>query len=85
MSFVGWGNTGGARAIEQLRAVAVEYSPGPIDRGWDVLDFWHSRNAFDRFAKSRLLPAAAEPGDHAFPEPPDIKGFPIHSYTTPAL
>ncbi len=61
------------------------HSPGPIDRGWDVLDFWHSRNAFDRFAKSRLLPAAAEPGDHAFPEPPDIKGFPIHSYTTPAL
>jgi NAD(P)H-dependent FMN reductase len=30
MSFVGWGNVGGARAIEQLRLVAVEFEMAPL-------------------------------------------------------
>ena len=30
VAFVGWGNTGGARAIEQLRAVAVEFEMAPL-------------------------------------------------------
>jgi NAD(P)H-dependent FMN reductase len=30
MAFVGWGNTGGARAVEQLRAVAVEFEMAPL-------------------------------------------------------
>jgi NAD(P)H-dependent FMN reductase len=30
ISFVGWGNVGGARAIEQLREVAVEFEMAPL-------------------------------------------------------
>ena len=30
MAFVGWGNTGGACAVEQLRAVAVEFEMAPL-------------------------------------------------------
>ncbi len=30
ITFVGWGNVGGARAIEQLREVAVEYEMAPL-------------------------------------------------------
>jgi hypothetical protein len=29
VAFVGWGNVGGARAIEQLREVAVEFEMAP--------------------------------------------------------
>ena len=29
VAFVGWGNVGGARAVEQLREVAVEFEDGP--------------------------------------------------------
>ena len=37
VSFVGWGNTGGARAIEQLRAVAVEFEMAPLRHAVHVL------------------------------------------------
>jgi NAD(P)H-dependent FMN reductase len=30
ISFVGWGNVGGARAVEQLRQVAVEFEMAPL-------------------------------------------------------
>ena len=63
----------------------IFHSSGPIDGGWGVLDVWHSRNDFDQFAQDRLMPAVAELGDRAFPEPPDIKEFPVHNYTTPTL
>jgi len=33
ISFVGWGNVGGARAIEQLRQVAVEFEMAPLRLG----------------------------------------------------
>ena len=63
----------------------IFHSSGPIDGGWGILDVWHNRNDFDQFAQSRLMPAVAELGDRAFPEPPDIKVFPVHNYTTPPL
>ena len=63
----------------------IFHSSGPIDGGWGVLDFWHSRNAFDLFAQSRLMPAIEELGDRALPAPPDIKEFPVHNYTAPKL
>jgi NAD(P)H-dependent FMN reductase len=37
ISFVGWGNVGGARAIEQLRAVAVEYEMAPLRHAVHIL------------------------------------------------
>ena len=27
----------------------IFHSAGPIDGGWGVIDFWESRDAFDRF------------------------------------
>jgi NAD(P)H-dependent FMN reductase len=30
IAFVGWGNVGGARAVEQLRTVAIELGMAPI-------------------------------------------------------
>ena len=38
------------------------HSSGPIDGGWGVLDVWHSRNAFDQFAASKLTAAARRNG-----------------------
>ena len=37
MSFVGWGNVGGARAIEQLRLVAVELEVAPLRHAVHIL------------------------------------------------
>ena len=37
VAYVGWGNTGGARAIEQLRAVAVEFEMAPLRYAVHVL------------------------------------------------
>lgn len=59
------------------------HSAGPIDGGWGVIDFWESRDHFDRFQGSRLGPTLQEVGDQAFPGPPDIKEFPVHHITKP--
>jgi NAD(P)H-dependent FMN reductase len=37
VAFVGWGNVGGARAIEQLRLVAVEFEMAPLRHAVHVL------------------------------------------------
>lgn len=37
VSFVGWGNVGGARAIEQLRMVAVEFEMAPLRHAVHIL------------------------------------------------
>jgi NAD(P)H-dependent FMN reductase len=37
IAFVGWGNVGGARAIEQLRMVAVELEMAPVRRAVHIL------------------------------------------------
>ena len=37
ISFVGWGNVGGARAIEQLREVAVEFEMAPLRHAVHIL------------------------------------------------
>jgi NAD(P)H-dependent FMN reductase len=37
VSFVGWGNVGGARAIEQLRLVAVEFEMAPLRHAVHIL------------------------------------------------
>jgi heme-degrading monooxygenase HmoA len=48
-----------------------------------VIDFWESREAFDRFVESTLGPAAQELGDRTFTTPPDIKEFRVHNISTP--
>ena len=37
VSYVAWGNTGGARAVEQLRQVAVEFEMAPLRHAVHVL------------------------------------------------
>jgi hypothetical protein len=59
----------------------IFHAAGPIEDGWGIIDFWQSREAFDRFAAARLQPAIQELGDSTFPGPPDIKEFPVHHIT----
>lgn len=61
----------------------IFHSAGPIEAGWGVIDFWESREHFDRFLGSRLGPALQEVGDQAFAGPPDIKEFSVHHITKP--
>ena len=61
----------------------IFHSAGPIDAGWGVIDFWESREAFDRFAQGRLMPAMGELGERAMQGPPDIREFPVHHFTKP--
>jgi hypothetical protein len=57
----------------------VFHAAGPIGGGWDVIDFWESREHFDRFFEGRLGPAIQELGDRAPQGEPHIKEFPVHN------
>jgi hypothetical protein len=59
------------------------HAAGPVDGGWGIIDYWESRDHFDRFLESRLGPAIEELGDRAPQNPPDIKEFPIHHILKP--
>ncbi len=48
-----------------------------------MLDFWESREAFDRFAGGRLRATIGELGDRGMPKPPDIHEFPVYHITKP--
>jgi hypothetical protein len=56
----------------------IFHASGPIDGGWGVIDFWESREQFDRFAAERIGPAMAAIG--ADGPPPDVHEFPVHEY-----
>ena len=55
----------------------IFHASGPIDEGWGVIDFWESREKFDRFAQERIGPAAEAAGVST---QPDIKEFPVHEH-----
>ncbi len=61
----------------------IFHSAGPIDEGWGVIDFWESREAFDRFVRERFQQVHGQLGDRAFQSPPDIKEFPVHNFNKP--
>jgi heme-degrading monooxygenase HmoA len=61
----------------------IFHSAGPIDEGWGVIDFWESRDHFDRFIQSRLMPAVQELGERAMQAPPDIKQFEVFNILKP--
>lgn len=60
----------------------IVHSSGPIEGGWGVIDFWESREAFDAFVGERLMPRLEDLGDQGFPNPPDVKEFPVHNLQT---
>ena len=60
MAFVGWGSVGGARAVEQLRQVAVEFEMAPLRHAVHILP--------------DVMAAARETGDDGFaPLEPKLK------------
>lgn len=58
----------------------IFHAAGPIEGGWGVIDFWESREHFDRFLEGRLGPAIEELGERAPQSPPGIKEFPVHNF-----
>jgi hypothetical protein len=54
-----------------------------VDEGWGVIDFWESREKYDRFIEQRLQPAARELGDAALGTPSDLREFPVHNVLKP--
>jgi hypothetical protein len=64
---------------ESPPAGLIFHAAGPTEGGWSVIDFWESREAFDRFQQERLGPAIEELGDRAPQGPPNIKEFPVHN------
>ena len=60
----------------------IFHSAGPIEGGWGVIDFWESRQAFDDFVSERLMPRLQGLGDQGFPNPPEVKEFPVHNLQT---
>jgi hypothetical protein len=58
----------------------IFHSAGPVEGGWGVIDFWESREAFDAFVQDRLMPRLQGLGDRGFPNPPDVKEFPVHNF-----
>ena len=55
----------------------IFHASGPIDGGWGVIDFWESREQFDRFAEERMGEAVAAAGVSGAP---DIREFPVHEH-----
>src|SRR5450631_1488709 len=58
IAFVGWGNVGGARAIEQLRQVAVEFEMAPLRHAVHILPdiLRPARESGDPFDTSAFAP-----------------------------
>lgn len=55
----------------------IFHASGPVDGGWGVLDFWESREQFDRFSEQRIGPNAQAAG---LAGPPEVHEFPVHEY-----
>ena len=58
------------------------HASGPVDGGWEVIDFYESRADFDAFLESRIQPGIAASGVQ-MQGPPDIKEFPVHEIIHP--
>lgn len=61
----------------------IFHAAGPIEDGWGILDFWESREHFDRFQEARLGPAIGAVGEGGPQSPPDVREFPVHHYIKP--
>jgi hypothetical protein len=57
----------------------IFHTSGPVDGGWEVIDVWESREAFDRFAAERIGPGLAAIGMADGP-PPEMHEFAVHEH-----
>lgn len=48
-----------------------------VDDGIRVIDVWESRDAYETFARSSIIPVAREVG---MPDAPEVQLFDVHSY-----
>ena len=60
----------------------IFHAAGPIEGGWGIIDFWETREHFDRFQESRLGPAMGSL-DNSPQGGADIKEFPVHNIFKP--
>jgi heme-degrading monooxygenase HmoA len=61
----------------------IFHAAWPTEGDWNVIDFWESREHFDRFFEGKLGPAIQELGDRAPQGEPYIKEFPVHNFIKP--
>ena len=54
----------------------IFHASGPIEGGWGIIDFWESREQFDKFIAAKVAPVMAEAGA----APPGIVEFPVHEF-----
>ena len=40
----------------------IFHASGPMDGGWGILDFWESREQFDRFIQEQVAPVMEQAG-----------------------
>jgi len=55
----------------------IFHASGPVDGGWQAIDFWESRAHFDRFAEERIGPAIMSVGATGIP---DVEQFEVHEH-----
>ncbi|MGH2849561.1 MAG: hypothetical protein ACRDLP_02995 [Solirubrobacteraceae bacterium] len=53
------------------------HASGPVDGGWQAIDFWESRADFHRFSQERIGPAMGQLGVAVAP---DIEEFEVHEH-----
>jgi hypothetical protein len=67
----------------RIRAEPIDgllfHASGPVDGGWEVINFWESRAHFLKFIADRVLPAMGSDVGGS----PEIHQFPVHEYLRP--
>ena len=70
------------RAIDKEINEAVKNQPerimhscGQVDRGWQLVQVWKSKEALDKFVEDHLAPAMKRAGEKGYPAPPEIIDF----------
>jgi len=66
----------GALIGDEKPAGLIVRAAGEVDGRWKAVSIWESKDAFDRFAETRILPAVKEAlGDRMAAGPPPTEWF----------
>ena len=55
---------------------AIFHVAGPTEGGWRVVDVWESQEAFDAYARDKIIPLAQK---HGMTQPPKFDIWPAHN------